>query len=181
VAPLLSRATRPERVRRTSESASRQLQSTVGFRTRLERNCRAAASQIRLGALPPAPTPLTPEHSSGTLSVACAITSAHFHRRHAGCRSRVIAPHSSRQPACRPPRLTISFLRKYVRRAHACSVRPTNISAAARFPLAPHRGCHQTWSSKSSVKPPARCPEKRDEDRSPAFHSCGVAEKKLRY
>ena len=46
------------------------------------------------------------------------VTSACFHRRHAGRRSRVIAPHSSRQPACRPPRLTISFLRKYVRRTH---------------------------------------------------------------
>ena len=46
--------------------------------------------------------------------MACAIMSARFHRRHAGRRSRVIAPRSSRQPACRPPRLTISFLRKYV-------------------------------------------------------------------
>jgi len=41
--------------------------SRSGFRSGLERNCRAAASQIRLGALPPAPTPLTPKHSSGTL------------------------------------------------------------------------------------------------------------------
>ena len=79
---------------------------------RFARNCRAAASQIRLGALPPAPAPLTPKHSSGTLPVACAITSARFPRRHAGCRSRVIATHSSRQPACRPPRLTKSLLRK---------------------------------------------------------------------
>jgi len=32
-----------------------------------------------------------------------AVTSARFRRRHAGRRSRVIAPHSTRQPACRPP------------------------------------------------------------------------------
>jgi len=70
VAPLLSRATHPERVRANLRISVTPVASQKRhFGSCGARNCRAADSQIRLGALPPAPAPLTPEHPCGTLLV----------------------------------------------------------------------------------------------------------------
>jgi len=99
----------PERVRRTGESASRQLQVNASVSQR--RSGATVAPLIRRFASARSRLRRRRSHPSilqGTLLVGRAVTSAHFHRRHAGCRSRVIAPHSSRQPACRPPGATIS-------------------------------------------------------------------------
>jgi len=109
MAPLLSRATHPERVRRTSESASRQLRcrsilsAPISSATVAPPLRRFASARSHLRRRRSHPGILQERSSWGH-----AATTARVRRRHTGCRSRVIAPHSSRQPACRPPRATIS-------------------------------------------------------------------------